>query len=428
MIEFSRWFKKRPWEAAPIEDALSQVVSPKVMRRARSQAKTAAELVPAVAKEQCVQAEVLLQRVAEILRLRPALEFHLPTEWLVEQSGYEEGVLRSAAVLPQYGENGNSEYILVVADPLVIDLAAYKRAGVEVRLGLVSSIQEVWRRYEQKLSAEEQKPLERELLLKVLVQLASDAASQGAKEVFIGHPSSGSYEFVGGDKRFSGTVHERVFKGVFSLLGGASNSYLPTARPDLGDLYLSLTNSFDKPVVFLSWGEKEQEESQAVVHCGAIDSEDLGLELSGFEKNESLDNKASAIEVKDELKPVLLVDDDPRYASILRPVFLKTGFQLEHEADGEAALARIESLEPKPELIVCDVHMPRMDGGAFLSKIKEQYQRIPVLMITSDDDDLLEVELADLGADAFVRKQENLRVLLAWCKNLANKGRCLEVA
>ncbi|MCB0325657.1 MAG: response regulator, partial [Bdellovibrionales bacterium] len=66
-----------------------------------------------------------------------------------------------------------------------------------------------------------------------------------------------------------------------------------------------------------------------------------------------------------------------------------------------------------------DVHMPEMDGGAFLEAVRRRVRGIPILMLTSDEDEQLEAELVAAGADAFVRKHDDVRVLLAWCSNLA---------
>jgi DNA-binding NarL/FixJ family response regulator len=75
-----------------------------------------------------------------------------------------------------------------------------------------------------------------------------------------------------------------------------------------------------------------------------------------------------------------------------------------------------------PQLIICDIHMPGMDGLTFLEKLYSRHKVAPVLVLTSDEDRTLEARLALLGVEAFVRKNEDPRVLLAWCKNLLKRA------
>ena len=62
--------------------------------------------------------------------------------------------------------------------------------------------------------------------------------------------------------------------------------------------------------------------------------------------------------------------------------------------------------------------MPQLDGALFLKRLRQFDAEQPVIILTSDSDQLLEAELAMLGANAFVRKDDDLRVLLAWCHSL----------
>ena len=63
-----------------------------------------------------------------------------------------------------------------------------------------------------------------------------------------------------------------------------------------------------------------------------------------------------------------------------------------------------------------------MDGGSFLARVRKRFSDLPIVMLTSDEDDLLEIELVELGADAFVRKCDDVRVLVAWCSNLSSRA------
>ena len=119
---------------------------------------------------------------------------------------------------------------------------------------------------------------------------------------------------------------------------------------------------------------------------------------------------------------VFLVDDDSRFCAILGQILEQRGYEVTSCHDGDKALSLIRSGAGDPDLIICDIHMPRTDGVVFLKQLRQMGKYIPLLMVTSDEDVALEAELVELGADAYVRKQEDLKVLLAWCRNLSRKA------
>lgn len=83
------------------------------------------------------------------------------------------------------------------------------------------------------------------------------------------------------------------------------------------------------------------------------------------------------------MKKVLVVDDDPVYTKILRILLEKNNYQVVVANDGEAGLALARS--EKPDLIVLDIIMPKMDGAEVYSFLKsdERTLDIPVLFLTA---------------------------------------------
>ena len=107
---------------------------------------------------------------------------------------------------------------------------------------------------------------------------------------------------------------------------------------------------------------------------------------------------------------VLLVDDDPHIRQLLAFAFDKAGFAVEEAGDGEAALAAVARLAP--DLVVLDINMPRMDGLEVCRRLRASSE-IPVLFLSSRDDEFDRVLGIELGADDYVTKPFSPREVVA---------------
>src|SRR5579872_353015 len=104
---------------------------------------------------------------------------------------------------------------------------------------------------------------------------------------------------------------------------------------------------------------------------------------------------------------VLIVDDSAAIRKILQRVLRQTGMSIRtiHEAgDGQDALAVLKS-QPI-SLVLTDINMPRMDGIQLLAAVKAsaEWQKIPVVMITTEGGETKVGEAVRLGAAGYVRK------------------------
>src|SRR3546814_6423435 len=86
------------------------------------------------------------------------------------------------------------------------------------------------------------------------------------------------------------------------------------------------------------------------------------------------------------------------------------GFQTRSYTDGETALKAM--LESPPELAILDIKMPRMDGMELLRRLREK-SAIPVIFLTSKDDELDEALGLAMGADDYIAKPFSQRLLIA---------------
>ncbi len=106
----------------------------------------------------------------------------------------------------------------------------------------------------------------------------------------------------------------------------------------------------------------------------------------------------------------LIVDDDRVLADVLAFTLRREGFQVILAHDGQAALQHWA--EDRPDLIVLDVNLPRMDGFQVCRRIREQ-DNVPILLLTvrGEEDDI--VHGLELGADDYITKPFSPRQLVA---------------
>ena len=103
------------------------------------------------------------------------------------------------------------------------------------------------------------------------------------------------------------------------------------------------------------------------------------------------------------IKKVLIVDDEPDTLELVKLVLESGGFETMLAASGMEALAQIE--RTKPDLVLLDIMMPDMDGWDVFRKIKEKDSRIPIAILTAkaqNIDRLLGLHV--LKADDYITK------------------------
>jgi DNA-binding response OmpR family regulator len=111
------------------------------------------------------------------------------------------------------------------------------------------------------------------------------------------------------------------------------------------------------------------------------------------------------------LAHILLVDDEPDITSNLAPFLERSGFIVTLAEDGEAALQRLA--KAKPDLIVLDVLLPRLDGRAVLRRLRRSGNWIPVILLTQIGSPVERAVALDEGADDYLEKPFEPYELLA---------------
>jgi two-component system, OmpR family, response regulator MprA len=116
---------------------------------------------------------------------------------------------------------------------------------------------------------------------------------------------------------------------------------------------------------------------------------------------------------------VLVVDDDPAVRESLRRSLAFNGYQVELAADGEQALRAVAG--SRPDAVVLDVMMPKLDGLATCRALRAAGDDVPVLMLTARDEVADRVAGLDAGADDYLPKPFALEELLARLRALLRR-------
>lgn len=115
-----------------------------------------------------------------------------------------------------------------------------------------------------------------------------------------------------------------------------------------------------------------------------------------------------------------LVDDDENIVASLKIFFEAEGYQVRTYYDGEAALPALT--ENPPDIAILDVKMPKMDGMELLRRLRATSD-LPVIFLTSKDEEIDEVIGFNIGADDFVRKPCSTRLLSERVKAVLRRAR-----
>lgn len=118
-------------------------------------------------------------------------------------------------------------------------------------------------------------------------------------------------------------------------------------------------------------------------------------------------------QIEKEAKTILIVDDEQPIVDILVYNLRKEGYNTIEASDGITALNM--ALEQKPDLILLDIMLPKLDGLSVCKRVKNS-MNIPVLMLTAKDGEIDKILGLELGADDYITKPFSVRELVARVK------------
>jgi two-component system, chemotaxis family, chemotaxis protein CheY len=103
-------------------------------------------------------------------------------------------------------------------------------------------------------------------------------------------------------------------------------------------------------------------------------------------------------------KLIMVIDDSASLREMVSTTLKTAGYEVVEAADGKEALAKLAGR--KVHLMVCDVHMPEMDGITFVRRVKQlpSHRFVPIIMLTAESRESQKVEGQAAGAKAWIVK------------------------
>lgn len=116
---------------------------------------------------------------------------------------------------------------------------------------------------------------------------------------------------------------------------------------------------------------------------------------------------------------ILVVDDEQSIVTLLKYNLQQAGFEVETTFDGEEGLEKV--FTERPDLLVLDLMLPKMDGVEVCKSIRNEKNPIPILMLTAKDDEFDKVLGLELGADDYMTKPFSPREVVARVKAILRR-------
>lgn len=120
------------------------------------------------------------------------------------------------------------------------------------------------------------------------------------------------------------------------------------------------------------------------------------------------------------VKKVLVVDDEKSILTLLQYNLRQAGYEVITAMDGEGG--RDLTLSEKPDLVVLDLMLPKMDGVEVCKQLRQQKNFTPILMLTAKDDEFDKVLGLELGADDYMTKPFSPREVVARVKAILRRS------
>jgi DNA-binding response OmpR family regulator len=119
------------------------------------------------------------------------------------------------------------------------------------------------------------------------------------------------------------------------------------------------------------------------------------------------------------MKRILIIEDDVSILSGLKDVLTFKSYEVLTAEDGEMGYAA--AVEEKPDLIILDIMIPKMDGFTLCRKLRAEGNSTPVLMLTAKGEEPDKIQGLDIGADDYMTKPFSLPELLARVRALLRR-------
>jgi CheY-like chemotaxis protein len=356
-----------------------------------------AETVQAISSPGCT-VEMLAEKVAGFLGVEFCPELTVPRSMLFSGNDRELNRLIESGFIPQQDSSGRA--ITLVTS----DFEKLARVRKEDYSGSFSFALVTGEEFEK--TSKRIKSLKRFLSSeqicnsqwrKAFVMCFLDALELGAQEIYFGIPDPESYEFTVSGKRYGGVIASSVRETGLSILESGQGAELARETGFEGRLSFSKTVFKGREVFVCSWGATSGTVTPISVAASPVSR--------GVRR----------------VPHILLIDDDRRFAELLKRGIAAKGFSVSVATSvNDALLYHLEASEGI-DLVVTDYHMPNVKGSELLEIVRAKKGELPVIVLTSDEETDTYVHMLGVGCDAVVRKGDDPRILFAWIFRLLEK-------
>lgn len=207
------------------------------------------------------------------------------------------------------------------------------------------------------------------------------------------------------EKGLSGTgIGLNLAKSIVELHHGTINA---EKRPNAGTVFR---------VTLLLGSEhfsSKEMENQAESDVDFIKMSDL----PGKEFLEDFTVEDGDVDSPDKKSTILIVEDNEEMLQFLKDIFTPI-YEVHLAVDGAEGLEKVKKLQP--DIVLSDVMMPRMSGKDMCIKLKTNFEtsHIPVVLLTADSSEEMNLEGLMIGADDYITKPFNVKMLISRCNNL----------
>lgn len=123
------------------------------------------------------------------------------------------------------------------------------------------------------------------------------------------------------------------------------------------------------------------------------------------------------------MEHILIIEDDIKIRDEVQLFLNRNGYTVDVIEDFEDSVAIV--LDRNPDLLLLDLNLPDIDGHFICKEIRKQ-NNLPIIVITSQDNDLDELMSINYGADDFISKPFNPQILLARIQNILRRSRSIQ--
>ncbi|MCI5064105.1 response regulator [bacterium] len=409
MKPFHSFFRRN--SIPSLSESLKKVVGKAVFAEVERECPDRRRLL-AVASERLGKGErILLAEVADVMRGRlaprviPTEAQHLPegiTIATMRRDGYiaiiHEGDFRGVicsdpAQIPEvWRRAADFEYLLAPWSEI-----AHALGESECHLEAFRAQEEEDRRVQQGLLAE-----------KALLMLLRDVQSYGVREVRIALEEKIQYIFTTPDGQSGrGDIRMDLRDGLIRVL---ENYAAPEEFPSLQVECLEQQRYYR-----LNWVPEIDKEIQESQHSPLAEAEKALHESTTLPASKEHGENTVEAKQPEYTVSLLLIDDNETFGAVVERFFVREGISVKRYSSVKQALKDITAGVIVPRVVVCDLHMPEMNGVEFLKRFGEtpNKERTTLFMLTSDEEVDTEIEAVRSGVEAYLRKNEDPRLLCA---------------